>query len=212
VRYADACRLLANSLAHTDPVQAEEQARKSIELLTELAPSHSDLPTSLGASLGHAYLQLAKALLVEKRVDGARAAAERALGYLRAVLKSSPETESHYYRQWLSEDHLVLSLIRLELRDVAGAANDAEELPRIMPDDPNSYLRAVGLMVRCADRSPDQRAHFHGRAMDLLGTAVNQRKLDRKLLDHPVLKALRDRDDFRLMMMDLAFPAKPFTR
>jgi hypothetical protein len=41
---------------------------------------------------------------------------------------------------------------------------------------------------------------------------VNQRKLDRKLLDHPGLKALRDRDDFRLMMMDLAFPANPFTR
>jgi hypothetical protein len=103
-------------------------------------------------------------------------------------------------------------LIRLELRDVAGAAKEAEELPRLRPDHPESYVQAVRLLVRCAERSPDQRAHFHDRAIDLLGRAVNQRKLDRKLLDHPGLKALRDRDDFGLMMMDLAFPANPFTR
>jgi tetratricopeptide (TPR) repeat protein len=209
VRYADACRHLAGSLAQTDPAHAEELARKSIELLTELAPSRSELPTYLGASLGRAYSDLGRILVREKRVDAARAAVEQALGYDRAVLNSSPESPN--YRQSLWDDHRNLSFIRLELRDVAGAAEEAEELLRLRPDT-NSYFYAVVLLVRCAERSPDQRVHFHDRAMDLLGRAVNRWKLSRKLLDHPGLKALRDRDDFGLMMMDLAFPVDPFTR
>ncbi len=50
------------------------------------------------------------------------------------------------------------------------------------------------------------------RAMDILRRAVASgfRSADRYRVE-PALGPLRDRDDFRMMMMDLAMPADPFS-
>ena len=196
VQSAEIDRLLAaNLLAPGDAVRAEEYARNAIEQLTKLAGQYPETPSYLVASLGRAEWQLAKVLMRTNRIDAALAAAEMALGHHREALKSSPE--SPRYRQNLWEDELVLSIIRLTHRDVAGAASDAEELPRIRPDNPDSYVQAASLLVKCAAASPEQQVLFHDRAMTVLGEGVNHGRLDPRALDQSDLNPLRGREDFR---------------
>ena len=196
VQSAEIDRLLAANLrAPGDAVRAEEHARHSIEQLTKLAGQYPETPSYLVASLGRAEWQLAKVLMRTNQIAAALAAAELALGHHREALKSSPE--SPRYRQNLWDDESALSMIRLKHRDVAGAARDAEELPGISPDNPDSYVQAASLLVQCAGVSPEQKDFFHDRAMKVLGEGVNHGRLDRRLLDLPGLNPLRDREDFR---------------
>ena len=53
-----------------------------------------------------------------------------------------------------------LSIIRLKHRDVDGRGRDAEELPGISPDNPDSYVQAASLLVQCAGVSPEQKVHL----------------------------------------------------
>src|SRR5262249_30379597 len=159
------------------------------EQLTKLAAQYPGAPSYLSASLGRAELQLAKVLLRRNETGGAREATERALGHHQAALRSSPG--SLRYRQNLWDDHLALSFIRLQLHDSAGAANDAEELPRIQPDSADGYVQAALLLVQCAKVSPEQKVQFHDRAMKVLGEGVKSGKLDRRGLDFPGLNPLR---------------------
>jgi hypothetical protein len=138
---------------------------------------------------------LAQALEPRKDLEGARSAAEQAAGYHRRALESSPESPK--YRRYLWEDYYALAWIRLKLRDSAGAAKDAEELPRIWPENPKSYVLAAWFLVQGAQASPEQGSDHYDRAIHLLRMGVDQQKLDRKWLDDPLLGALRDREDFR---------------
>jgi tetratricopeptide (TPR) repeat protein len=190
------CQLLSRTaLSQKDAARAVAYADKSIEQLTSLKRLYPDLPSFVGGSLGRADLRSAQALQARDQTDGAREALERAIGYHRAALRSSPESPK--YRRYLWDDLTARSLMRLAHRDVEGAARDAEELPRLLPDNPNSYLQAALLLVQCAERSPDRRASFHDRAMNVLREGVDKHQLDRKQLDNPHLKALGDREDFR---------------
>jgi tetratricopeptide (TPR) repeat protein len=211
VQSAEICRLLASNLSTPDDMaRAEVYALRAIDHLTALAGRYRDIPSYLRAALGSAELQRAKVLAWRKEFDRAREAAERAVEHHQAALNSSPESPK--YREKLRNDYLALSIIRLQLRDVAGAARAAEELPRISPDHPTSDLQAAVLLIECATVSPDQRVHFYDRAMNVLVQGVDRQVLGRELLDQDALKSLRDRPDFRLMRMDLAMPPDPFAR
>ena len=196
VQSAEIDRLLAaNLLGPGDAARAEQYARRSIEQLTKLAGQDPEMPSYLVASLGRAEWQLAKVLMRTNQVDAALAAAEMASGHHREALKSSPE--SPRYRQNLWDDEFALSIIRLKHGDVAGAAADAEELPGLCPDNPDSYVQAAFLLVQCTEGSPEQKVHLYERAMKVLGEGVNQGTLDRRGLDHPGLGPLHEREDFR---------------
>jgi tetratricopeptide (TPR) repeat protein len=196
VQAAEVDRLLASYLrAPGDAARAEEYARASIRQLTELAGQYPEMPSYLAAAIGRSECQLAKVLMRTNRVDAALAAAESAAGHHRTALKSSPESPK--YRQNLWEDQLALSMIRLKHGDAAGAAADAEDLPVIWTDNPDSYLQAAFLLVQCAEASPEQKAHLYDRAMKVLGEGVSQGILDPRRIDQPRLGPLHDREDFR---------------
>jgi tetratricopeptide (TPR) repeat protein len=186
-------------LSPTTTVLSEEYARKSVERLESLHPLDQDMPTYLGAALGRGYFRLAQALLERGKIDGAREAAERAVAYHRAALESSPESPN--YRRYLWDDYCFLPFTRLGLGDLAGAARDAEELPRIDPDNADSYTQSAYFLIQCAQKaSPGQEAPFYDRAVELLRTGVNRRKLDGSRLKDRTFKPLHDREDFRHLL------------
>jgi tetratricopeptide (TPR) repeat protein len=193
-------------LAREDAATAGDYARKSIDRLTRLQPLYPDMPHSLGASLGRAYLLSAMALRELKRMDDAREAAERAVPYHRAALRSSPE--SPRYGLYLWDDYRFLSLVRLELCDLDGAARDAEELPQILPKEPLSHTKSADLLVQCAAKAPpEQKARFEDRAIARLREGVALRKLDRKALEQPEFRPLSPRPDFQDLLRSTAPPA-----
>ncbi len=110
-----------------------------------------------------------------------------------------------FYRHELWHAYLISALIRLKLTDAEGAARDAAELPRLWPDNRDSHLQSAYLLVKCAEISPGRRVQFHDRAMDLLREGVDKHQIDRKQLEQVPLKALQDREDFR-MLKDRAMP------
>src|SRR5262249_26236122 len=101
--------------------------------------------------------------------------------------------------------YFALAFIRAKLGDAAGAARDAEELPRILPDNPDSYVQAAFFLIQCAGASPGQKADFYDRAMNVLREAGNGHKYDRRALDNPELTPLRDPEDFQRLRQ----PPKP---
>jgi tetratricopeptide (TPR) repeat protein len=185
--------------------QALQYAREAIEQLASLKPTDADLPSYLAACLGRASFQLAKVLALKQDWAGAREAAVRAESYHRQARKAGPE--SPIYRKDLLNDLAVLALIRLELHDVAGAARDAEEMPRIGPDDPFSYIQAAVSLIRCAAKDPGQEGRFYDRAMELLTVAVTRHLVDPSKLDQKALDPLRDREDFRRLRQFREIPA-----
>jgi hypothetical protein len=81
-------------------------------------------------------------------------------------------------------------------------------LPRILPENPQSYIQAAVLLVQCARVSPEQKSHFYDRAMRILRDGVNRHQLDRGLLDQPQMAPLKDREDFR-RLRQTPMPAVP---
>ena len=74
---------------------------------------------------------------------------------------------------------------------------EVEELPRLWPDNPDSYAQAAWFLIQCAEVSPDRRVDYYDRAVHILAQGVNRETLDRKALDQPALQPLRQREDFR---------------
>ena len=59
----------------------------------------------------------------------------------------------------------------------------------------------------------DDGAAEHGKVMELLGRALAEGYHNAIAMSRePALDQLRGRPDFRVLMMDLVFPARPFTR
>jgi hypothetical protein len=203
---ADVCRLMArNLLAQGDPARAETYALKAIDDLKSLASLYPELPSYLGMSLGRAYTQLEKVLAQRKQIDKARAAAELAVNYLRDALKASRESPT--YRRHLWDAYFDYGKLRIppHPREVEAVATGAEELPRLWPDNADSYTQAAWVLIQCAEAAPDRQAELLERATRVLATGVNQGKLDRRGLQQRHFERLRDREDFRRLLP----PAKP---
>ncbi len=175
--------------------RCRSRARKSVEQLASLQPLYPEMPNYLGAALGRAYLGLSQVLLQRGQRGAAREAAERAVVYHQAAWRSNPG--SPRFRSDLWDDHRLMAFIRLEVGDIAGAAKDAEELPRLQPDTGKSYIQAAWLLIKCAGASGDRRVHFYDCAMNVLARGVDRQVLDRHWLHHSALNPLRDREDFR---------------
>ena len=103
------------------------------------------------------------------------------------------------------EDYLVFSLILLKFPDQAErAAEAALELPRLLPQEPDSYLRAAHLLARCAGASKDAHRDYGGEAVQMLKNAVEKGLIrDAKQLDPAKYSVLKDRDDFKELRRSL---------
>jgi hypothetical protein len=162
---------------------------------------------------------------VDRPVDAVLRAEEAGEGYRQAVAIRERLVEQHpdarTYRC-----HLAYSLRRLALveRDLGNAASPArtaraaaifEGLP---PKEAFEWFElgcchAALAGLEGTGTSPGERLRHADRAMDLLRKSAALGHRDRNAYQHdPGLSALRNRPDFKLLMMDLTMPAVPLAR
>ena len=191
----------AGASARSELLAAEESAAPRGDRATEDARrGGSSVPDYANVHLGRAYCQLARRLVLSDKRDEARSAAEQAIQCNQAALELRPEN-----RRYLWEDYLVFSLILLKFPDqTERAAEAALELPRLLPQDPDSYLHAAHLLVRCAGASKDAHRDYGGEAVQMLKNAVEKGLIrDAKQLDPAKFPGLDDRDDFKELRRSL---------
>ena len=153
----------------------------------------------------------------------ARDGCERAIAIREALVKEIPKVPM--YRSHLAESYRRRGLARRDLGDPAGAAADVRRAVALCDGLPSrsgeewfetacAHAALAGLAgqagsgVSAAEASSEADA-----AMALLHKAVGMgyRNAD-AFRTEDALDPLRDRADFRLLMMDLAMPADPFAR
>jgi tetratricopeptide (TPR) repeat protein len=138
---------------------------------------------------------VARILLMLNKRDDARSEIEQSISDCRRALELNPENGD--YRSNLHELIADSAIILLELGHTAMAAKAAEELPRLRPQDLNSYYRAAILLTDCLTASKDESEDYGGRAVGVLQQAVNRGLIkEKKQLNHTEFRPLKLRDDF----------------
>jgi eukaryotic-like serine/threonine-protein kinase len=195
--------------------QAEAEYRAMRAIQQKLVDDNPTV-TSHRASLANAGVGLATAQIAAGRDAEARDAAGQAVVLLEALLEREPG--SFFYRAVLGEALLRRGQALLAGGDPAGAAADWRRMAAIYekmsPEPELAFLEACchAMLADAAGREGSGAGPTEaGRAMDILRRAVAMgfRSADRYRVE-PALEPLRDREDFRLLMMDLAMPADPF--
>jgi tetratricopeptide (TPR) repeat protein len=190
--------------AASDPAAAETVAREGLASVTKLVDHQPPIPSYVDA-LGRAHYEMAHLLMMIKKRADARAAIEQSLRYHRQALDLGPENSQ--YRAHLFAAVGVSSRILLELGDTALAANAAEELPRLLPEDVMSYYHAATFLTRCMNASKDQDQDYGRRAVNILQKAKENGLIkEAKQLDFKEFRELIERDDFRRLRASLAPP------
>jgi eukaryotic-like serine/threonine-protein kinase len=188
----------------------------------KLADSTSGTPADRDA-LANCQTNTADVLRRSGRFDDALAACERALAVREPLVAAHPEVPR--YRARLGETYLRLGQVRYDRKDPAGAAvawkraganYDAIKFRA----DSQSFLLAcwhaglAGLAGRPdSGVSTTEGAAHAEEAMAVLHQAVTTgyRNPD-AFRTESALDSLRNRLDFRVLLMDLAFPTNPFAR
>jgi serine/threonine-protein kinase len=134
----------------------------------------------------------------------------RAAPRIDAALKANPDRPE--YKRDLRRNRLIQVRCRAGLGDPAAAIALAESIGRLGFDPAaDTYASACALAQCVPATGREDPWRFAERAMDALRRAVAAgfRDAARARTDRE-LDPLRDRPDFRLWMLDLAFPAEPF--
>ncbi len=213
---------LGELLASTgDAAGAERAFRASLALKKALADANPDVPDYMNA-LGTGLASLGQCLADHDRLSEGRALLEQAITAHHAALAKVPSDA--VFRGEARQSSLFLGKILNRLGDHAALAALAAHLspsPAGFSQDDclaaSLLARSMPLALADAALTPARRhslaAQYSESAMTALREAI--RKGDRDLrhfqsdLD---LVPLRTRDDFGLLMMDLAIPANPFAR
>jgi tetratricopeptide (TPR) repeat protein len=163
--------------------EAEPLFSKCLELYEGLArdvPTVPDYKSCLAGALHNWALVLSK----RNQFADARKHMERAVQLQRAALEATGGRQPRY-RELLRDHYNGLTGIFLDAGDHAGAAEAAENLPRLFPDGWDEYVRAVPLLANCAvlaekdaKLSPEERKRrystYLGRTKELLGMAAQR--------------------------------------
>jgi serine/threonine protein kinase/tetratricopeptide (TPR) repeat protein len=202
------------------PNEAEAEYRAALAIWEKLAdrdPKSSNIWWRTNTNL-----ELAELLLSLGRPAEARDGYDRAISHLEASHRELPKDD--WYRNSLARSLLRRGLARGELGDPAGAAADARRALDLWDgpgSEPNYLAEAAcchAALAGLAGTAGSGLSAASGpveadRAMDRLRRAVGEGYRDLGALRTEVaLDPLRGRDDFKLLMMDLAFPAEPFVR
>jgi serine/threonine-protein kinase len=203
------------------PTVAEPEYRKAMAIYQTLADQNLKVANyRIGAAnVGN---NLAVALRRLGRLSEARQLCERSVAAQEALVREDPG-QSDYFHQGRAESYLNRGLTSGALGDSAGAAADAHRAVAIFDALPPASGERWFLSA-CAHAALAGMADVHGsgvsaaeaapeaeKAVALLREAVGlgYRNLD-AFRHEDALDPLRGRDDFKLLMMDLAFPAEPF--
>jgi len=201
--FAEVANAVAYHLCSSNPALAETTTREAVGSMDKLADHQPPVPSYLNA-LGLAYHEMA--WLFEKKLNkrnDARSAIEQSIRYCREALDLSPENPE--YRANLHAAIQDSSIILRELGETARAAEAAEQLPRVLPEDPNSYYYGAALLTKCMNASKDE--DYGRRAVVILQKAVENGLIkDAKQLDFKEFHELKERDDFRRLRQSLEPP------
>jgi serine/threonine-protein kinase len=194
-----------------------EQARSLLESLVQVAPNVPGYRDSLAFALNYA----GDALRDLGRSGEARDRQARAVALADALAAASPKVP--VYRARLADGLRRLARLKLDEGDAAGADADARRAATLLEGLPTRDARER-FWLACARATLAASAGHNGsrtsdglernlaaRAMNDLRQAVAVGWRCPAVYRHePALAPLRGRDDFQLLMMDLAMPADPF--
>jgi tetratricopeptide (TPR) repeat protein len=180
----------------------------SFERLVADAPNNPHY----GAELAVAEGDLADALADRGEFAAALDQLKRAAPRIDAALKANPDRAD--YHGMLRTIRQIQARCRASLGEPSAALEIAESIGRLGLDNAADNYASAAALARCMPAAGrDDPMHFADRAMDALRRAVAAGFRDVVALRTSVnLDRLRDRDDFHLLTMDLAFPAEPFAR
>jgi eukaryotic-like serine/threonine-protein kinase len=197
--------------------ESELELRKAIPIYQKLADDNPKVP-DYRSSLALGHTNLAIVLRRLGRNTEARDHSDRAIGLGEALLKGVAATAIN--RSRLARSYRRRSPTRRDLGDPSGAAADARRALELYDGLPSpsgrdwfesacchaalAGLAGSGVPAAVVPSEADT-------AMSLLHKAVSAdpRAAD-TIRNDDALEVLRDRLDFRVFMMDLAMPAKPF--
>jgi eukaryotic-like serine/threonine-protein kinase len=202
--------------------QALESFRRSLSIYAE-AESGRSVPPYLLPEKAAAYTNLGAALNEAGKLDEAVEAYRQALTIRDTLAQAQPTNERFQYRR----AEAMVELGRIQLASgrtdeaIATLGRSVEAFGVLVAGGPiflasRAEARATLVAAFAARPAPTQpERDEQRRAAELavvdLREAVGRGQLDpRALKFNPAFKALRDHEDFRLLVRDLAFPAKPF--
>jgi tetratricopeptide (TPR) repeat protein len=222
-RLADSHVALGFLLSQTGkPAEAEGEYRKGLAIQQKLADDNPRIP-AYRDDTANTCNNLSVPLRRLGRLAEAREQSQRAVAAREALVKEYPGTP--HYRAGLAENCLNRGLARRALGDPVGAAADLRRAVALYDALPSrwgeawflsacSHAALAGLAGREGSGvSAAEAVTEADAAMALLRKAVEvgYRSLD-AFRHEDALDPLRDRPDFRLLMMDLAMPGEPFSK
>jgi tetratricopeptide (TPR) repeat protein len=205
-----------------DPSGAEVEYRKALALYRKLADDRSEFSHDRNRA---ARAEVKRSVVLRRLGRPAEALdhCRRVVAVREAMVREEPKTVAYRYN--LAENYLNLGLARRDLGDPAGAVADLrralgqyDALPLGTASDWFLVARSHAALSGLAGRdgsglSPAEATSEAETAMALLHKSVGMGYRDPDAYrTEDALDPLRSRPDFRLLLMDLAFPAKPFTK
>jgi serine/threonine protein kinase/tetratricopeptide (TPR) repeat protein len=203
-----------------DKTGGREACGQALAILQKLADSN---PKVIGfrTNLAIGAINFSEFLRKERSLAEARDGYDRAIAIVRGLLKDLPNNRSH--QDSLAYGLRGRGLARLELGDLVGATADTRGSLGIWEGRAQRsgwdwfqigccHATLSALAGRAGTGIPAHEASAEvDQAMAMMQKAVDSsyRHLG-EYRDETALGPLRDREDFRLLMMDLAFPAEPF--
>jgi tetratricopeptide (TPR) repeat protein len=205
-----------------EPAEAGLEHRKALALFRKLAEDDPSVPHYQDRAANEDS-NLSAVMRRPGRPAEARDHAEKAVAIREQLVKAHPQSAD--YRAGLAESLLDRGLARRALRDHAGAVSDIRRALALLSALPSPageqwFLRAgahaalAGLAGRDGSGvSAAEATSEADTAMALLHRAISMghRNSDAYRIED-ALDPLRNRSDFELLIMDLAFPAEAFAR
>ncbi len=195
--------------AKTHLLDAEREVQEALEEEEKFVAAFPEVP-EYAFVLGRHNYQVGLLLVRRGNPTGAERYLSRASHHYRAVLKADPENPT--YRLKLGEDLALWSLALIKRGDHARAADFAEELPRLFPNNLQRNHDAAELLVGCAAAAardsklsePGRQAlvtAYESRAIQVLVQAVARRLIQRAdQLDIPEFSSLKGSDEFQRLL------------
>jgi serine/threonine-protein kinase len=205
-------RMLGILLSRTQrPDDAGEVFRKARSVLEPLIAAFPEAP-EYHSALGCAGDDLALLAMARGQLDVARHELSQALDHHRNAWLA--DESDRFRRECLLRDYTNLATVHRRLKEPAAAAEAAQQLPRLAPDDPDQYCLAAWNLALCAalaSQDPNraeeereaQKQRYARRAVELLRGAVErgfQNSDELKSTDYDLLRA---RDDFQELVRRL---------
>ncbi|MGO9466857.1 MAG: protein kinase domain-containing protein, partial [Isosphaeraceae bacterium] len=192
---------LGQTLAATKPADAEDAVRKSLKEQSTLLAEYPDV-WEYQVAVGRGHYQLGLILIASKPAEKTVLEAEKARDPLNVALKARPGSE--LVKGYLLDNQVLLGQALIRAGRLPEAMATAEQLPALVPRNPNACVHAAGLLIACARAAADTddgrklTEEALVRAVGVIRNAIQAKVIQSKAtLDSKDLAPLRERDDFK---------------